>query len=179
MEGNAAIELVMALPRPKRQLVRKRGHSCHCQELTETLWLFPFSPLWMGHSCQHPPDIFGLVMAIAKAKLLFQVEMHPVEGRGRCSWHMLGNGNWLLIQTQGEVFGDWSFDLNCQKKNLQLLGDCRNSVNDCKECLCLARVFCSRCRLKIRRDLWHINGNCQFYCLHQFSFSKLSHTHTN
>ena len=178
MRGNAAIELVMALPRLERQLLRKRGHSCHCQELTETLWLLPFSPPWLGHSCQHSPDIIGLVIATAKAKLLFQVEMHPVEGRGRRSWHMPENGNWWLIQIQGEVFGDWSFDLMCQKKKLQLLGGHRNSVNDCKECLCLAWGFCFRCRLKLRRDIWHLNGNCQF-CLHQFSFSKLSHTQKN
>lgn len=104
MQGDRTIELVMALPRLERQLVRKRGHSCHHPELTETLWLFPFSHLWLGHSCQCPPDIVGLVIAIAKAKLLFQVKMHPVEGKGRRSWHMLENGNWLLIQIQGQVF---------------------------------------------------------------------------
>lgn len=59
----------------------------------------------------------------------------------------------------------------------QPLGDHRNSINDCEECLCLAGAFCFRCRLKLRRDIWNLNGNCQF-CLHQFSFSKLSLTHT-
>lgn len=101
MQGNAAIELVMALPRLERQLVRKRGHSCHCQELTETLQLLPFSPLRLGHSCQRPPDIIGMRIAITKPKLLFQVEMHSVEGRGRRSWHMPENGNGLLIQILG------------------------------------------------------------------------------
>lgn len=166
MQGNAAIELVMALPKLEKQLLRKRRYSCHCEDLAQTLWLFPFPALLFGHSCQRPPDTIGQVIAMAKAKLLVQLEMHLVEGRGRCSWHMPENGNWLLIQIQGEVFCDWSFDLKSQKIKLQLLGDHRNTVNECKECLCLGGVFCFRCRLKLRRDVWHLNGSCQF-CLHQ------------
>lgn len=86
---------------------------------------------------------------------------------------------WKLIanpDTGGSIW--WSITCSqVAKEKTTTLRDHRNSINDCEECLCLAGAFCFRCRLKLRRDIWNLNGNCKF-CLHQFSFSKLSHTHT-
>jgi len=125
------------------------------------------------------PLTFSLLTSLAQALLLANSSPCQAGGpycKGKAadpSWNASCRGEgkmslahaweWQLIANPdlGDAFGDWSFDLKCHKEKLQLLGAAEMVSMTARNACVLQGFFffhCFRCRLKLRRDSWHLNG---------------------